>query len=151
MKLNWIPLVGISRFIRYIFQHMAQAAVAIIAKEKRILICQRKRNARYALKWEFPGGKVEQGESSLDCVKRELQEELSITINTFDRSESQINRYDDGGVFEVTYFFVSLFEGTPVNNAFEQIRWVTLDELRLLDMLEGNKPVVARMSEAMFR
>jgi 8-oxo-dGTP diphosphatase len=130
---------------------MTQAAVAILQKEKRILICQRKKTARYGLKWEFPGGKVEEGESFFDCVTREVNEELSITIDAFDRSESQVNRYDDGGVFEVMYFFVSRFEGTPVNNAFEQIRWVTLDELRSLDMLEGNKPLIARMSEAMFQ
>jgi 8-oxo-dGTP diphosphatase len=143
--------VGISWFIRYIFQDMTQAAVAILQKEKRILVCQRKKNARYALKWEFPGGKREEGETFFDCAKREVQEELSIAIDTFDRSESQINRYDDGGVFEVTYFFVSHFEGTPVNNAFEQIRWVTLEELRSLDLLEGNKPIVERMTETLFR
>jgi 8-oxo-dGTP diphosphatase len=129
---------------------MTQAAVAILQKEKRILICQRKKDARYALKWEFPGGKVEEGESFFECAKREVREELSITIDAFDRSESQINRYDDGGVFEVMYFFVSRFEGVPVNNAFEQIRWVTLDELRSLDILEGNKPLVSRMHEDMF-
>jgi 8-oxo-dGTP diphosphatase len=130
---------------------MTQAAVAILHKEDRILICQRKKEARYALKWEFPGGKVEKGEALFDCLKRELREELSITVETFDRSETQVNRFDDGGVFEVTYFFVSRFEGTPVNNAFHEIRWVTLGELRSLDILEGNKSVVARLSEAMFR
>jgi 8-oxo-dGTP diphosphatase len=129
---------------------MTQAAVAILQKEKRILICQRKKDARYALKWEFPGGKVEEGESFFECAKREVREELSIAIDAFDRSESQINRYDDGGVFEVMYFFVSRFEGVPVNNAFEQIRWVTLDELRSLDILEGNKPLVSRMDEDIF-
>jgi 8-oxo-dGTP diphosphatase len=130
---------------------MTQAAVAIIQKEKRVLICQRKKTARYGLKWEFPGGKVEEGESFFDCAKREVLEELSMTIETFDRSETQVHRYDDGGVFNVMFFFVSRFGGTPVNNAFEQIRWVTLDELRSLDILEGNRPVVARMSEAMFQ
>ena len=130
---------------------MTQAAVAIIQREKRILICQRKKTARYGLKWEFPGGKVEEGESFFDCLKRELREELSISVETFDRSESRINRYDDGGVFEVMYFFVSRLNGTPVNNAFEQIRWVTLQELRSLDILEGNKTVVARMNESMFQ
>ncbi|MCX6134996.1 MAG: (deoxy)nucleoside triphosphate pyrophosphohydrolase [Ignavibacteriales bacterium] len=130
---------------------MTRAAVAIIQNGKQILICQRKKTSRYGLKWEFPGGKVEEGESFFDCMKRELREELSIAVERFDRSESQISRYDDGGVFEVMYFFVSRFEGTPVNNAFEQIRWVTLPELRLLDILEGNKPIVSRMNEAIFQ
>ena len=130
---------------------MTQAAVAIIQKDKRILICQRRKNSRYGLKWEFPGGKVEPGESFFDCVKRELSEELSIVIQTSDRSESQVNRYDDGGIFEVMYFFVSKFDGTPVNNVFEQIRWVSLEELKSFDMLEGNKPIVERLTEAMFR
>jgi len=129
---------------------MTRAAVAIIQNGKRILICQRKKTSRYGLKWEFPGGKVEEGESFFDCVMRELREELSIAVEKFDRSESQVNRYDDGGVFEVMYFFVSRFEGTPVNKAFEQIRWVTLPELRSLDLLEGNKPIVARMDEGIF-
>jgi mutator protein MutT len=130
---------------------MIQAAVAIIQKERRILLCQRKKSSRYGLKWEFPGGKVEHGESFFDCVKRELREELSIIVENFDSQESQVNRYDDGGVFEVMYFFVSHFEGTPENNAFEQIRWVTLTELKALDILEGNKSVVARMTEALFQ
>jgi mutator protein MutT len=97
-------LVRISRFIRYVSQVLTQAAVAIAQKEKRILVCQRKKTARYGLKWEFPGGKVEEGESFFDCLKRELREELSITVETFDQSESQVNRYDDGGDFEVTFF-----------------------------------------------
>jgi 8-oxo-dGTP diphosphatase len=142
--------IGISRFIRYIFPPMVRAAVAILQQEKRVLICQRKKHSRYELKWEFPGGKVEVGESLLECLKRELREELSIEIDGVDRSESRVNRYGDGGDFEVSYFFVSRFTGTPTNNVFEQIRWVTLAELKTLDILEGNKPLVAHLNEAIF-
>jgi 8-oxo-dGTP diphosphatase len=145
-----ILIVGISWFIRYIFQHMTQAAVAIIRSKKRVLICQRKKNSRYGLKWEFPGGKVEEGESLFECLKRELREELSITVESFDRSEPHVNTYGDGAIFEVTYFHVSHFEGTPVNNAFEQMRWVTLEELQTLDLLEGNKLIVSRLTEEQF-
>ena len=84
-------------------------------------------------------------------MKRELREELSIVIGTVDGSELQINKYDDGGTFEVMYFFVSKFEGTPVNNVFEEIRWVPLGDLRCFDMLEGNRPIVDRLTEARFR
>ena len=83
-------------------------------------------------------------------LKRELREELSIDINDVDRTESQVNRYDDGGVFEVTYCYVSRFAGVPTNNTFEQIRWVTITELKALDILEGNKSVVANLSESLF-
>jgi 8-oxo-dGTP diphosphatase len=124
---------------------MTRAAVAIIQDAKGILVCQRKKGSRYELKWEFPGGKVEKGETTLDCLKRELREELSIDIDTVDRSESQVNRYDDGGEFEVTYFFVSQFGGKPINNVFEQIRWVTLVELKSLDILEGNRNIIDRL------
>jgi 8-oxo-dGTP diphosphatase len=129
---------------------MIHAAVAILSKDKRVLVCQRKKNVRYPLKWEFPGGKIESGESVLDCLKRELREELSIDINDVDRTESQVNRYADGGVFEVTYCYVSRLAGVPTNNAFEQIRWVTIDELKALDILEGNKSVVADLNESLF-
>ncbi len=145
-----IHIVGFPRFIRYIFAEMIRAAVAILSKDKRVFVCQRKKNTRYALKWEFPGGKIESGESALDCLKRELREELSIDINDVDRTESQVNRYDDGGVFEVTYCYVSRFAGIPTNNTFEQIRWVTITELKALDILEGNKSVVANLSESLF-
>ena len=141
------PVIGISWFIRYIFPPMIRAAVAILQQDKRILICQRKKNSRYELKWEFPGGKAEVGESLLECLKRELREELSIEIDGVDRSESHVNRYGDGGDFEVSYFFVTRFTGIPTNNVFEQIRWVTLAELKSLDILEGNKSLVARLED----
>ena len=140
-------VIGISWFIRYIFSPMIRAAVAILQQEKRILICQRKKNSRYELKWEFPGGKAEVGESLLECLKRELREELSIEIDGVDRSESHVTRYGDGGDFEVSYFFVTRFTGIPTNNVFEQIRWVTLAELKSLDILEGNKSLVARLED----
>jgi 8-oxo-dGTP diphosphatase len=145
-----LRIVGFPRRIRYILPTMTRAAVAILQRERKILICQRKRNSRYGLKWEFPGGKVEQGESLLECAKRELREELSVEIDSVDRSESQVNRYSDGGEFEVTYYYVSRFTGTPTNNVFEQIRWVSLSELKSLDILEGNRSIVENMNESIF-
>lgn len=129
---------------------MTRAAVAILRENGRVLVCQRKKNSRYELKWEFPGGKVEPGESSQDCVKRELREELSVHVETIGLMTTQVNRYDDGEVIEVTYCFVLGFTGKPVNNAFEEIRWVTLAELRSMDILEGNKSFVSKLDESIF-
>lgn len=121
-------------------------AVAILRRNGKILVCQRKRDARYGLKWEFPGGKLEPNETTVQCLQRELLEELSIRPLGIERIELQTSDYPDGGRFEVAYCFVSTFSGEPKNNVFEEIRWVTTEELKQLDILEGNKKFVAQLS-----
>ncbi|HEY4613501.1 MAG TPA: (deoxy)nucleoside triphosphate pyrophosphohydrolase [Bacteroidota bacterium] len=123
-----------------------RVAVAVMRRDGRILVCQRKKGARYELKWEFPGGKLEPGETALHCLERELREELSIQLLGIEKIELQTAVYDDGGRYEVAYCFVSRFSGEPTNNVFETVRWVSLDELRTLDILEGNKKFVAQLT-----
>lgn len=123
-----------------------RVAVAILRRNGKILVCQRKRDARYGLKWEFPGGKLEPNETTVQCLQRELLEELSIRPLGIERIELQTSDYPDGGRFEVAYCFVSTFSGEPKNNVFEEIRWVTTEELKQLDILEGNKKFVAQLS-----
>ncbi len=125
---------------------MTKVAVGILRRDGKILACQRKRGGRYQLKWEFPGGKLEPGESVEQCLARELKEELSITMHGVDHIEVESADYEDGGTFEVAYCNVTGFDGEPMNNVFEQIRWVTLKELRSLDNLEGNNDFIARMT-----
>jgi 8-oxo-dGTP diphosphatase len=128
---------------------MKQVAVGVIINKDRVLACQRKRDAKYPLKWEFPGGKLEQGETAEVAVVRELREELNIEAVV----ESELLRQDwtypngassssNDGAFRVFYFLIGKFSGTPVNNAFEQIRWVTPAELSGMDILEGNRRAV---------
>jgi 8-oxo-dGTP diphosphatase len=124
---------------------MTEVAVGVLRKANQILICQRKHGDRYALKWEFPGGKFEIGETIEQCLRRELREELSIEIHSIQRIETHAAYYEDGGMFNVSYCFVSGFDGEPQNNVFEQIRWATLGDIAAIDLLEGNKPFVAQL------
>jgi 8-oxo-dGTP diphosphatase len=124
---------------------MTEVAVGVIQMNNKILICQRKKGGRYELKWEFPGGKVESGETTEQCLRRELQEELSIEIHSIDRIQTEAAYYEDGGMFNVAYCFISRFQGEPQNNVFEQIRWVPLEELKHMDLLDGNKPFVVQL------
>ena len=126
---------------------MTLVAVGILQKNGKVLVCQRKKGSRYELKWEFPGGKVEKGETVQDCLKRELKEELSVTIRQVGRVEIQASHYEDGGTFEVHYCFVQHFDGEVGNNVFEQVRWVTPKELQDLDNLEGNSVIVKKLAE----
>jgi 8-oxo-dGTP diphosphatase len=125
---------------------MTEVAVGILRKSGKILICQRKRGGRYELKWEFPGGKLNTGETVEQCLRRELREELSIEIRSIERIHTESAYYEDGGLFNVSYCFVSGFDGVPENNVFEQIRWVTLNEMKEMDLLEGNKSFVATLN-----
>jgi ADP-ribose pyrophosphatase len=126
---------------------MTEVAVGILRKNGKILICQRKKGGRYEFKWEFPGGKLENGETTEQCLRRELREELSIEIHSIERIKTQAAYYEDGGIFSVAYCFLSGFEGEPQNNVFEQIRWVTLEELKHMDLLDGNKSFVSYLAQ----
>ncbi len=125
---------------------MTRVAVGIIRHDGTVLACQRKRGGRYELKWEFPGGKLEPGETVEQCLERELTEELSIRDVTVDRIEVQASEYADGGWFEVAYCHVAGFSGEITNNVFEDMRWVTPEELRKMDILEGNRDILNRLA-----
>ncbi len=128
---------------------MKEVAVGIILVDGKVLACQRRQNAKYPLKWEFPGGKIEPGETPKHALKRELHEELGIDAQIDAEFYRQEWVYAEGtdtpqrdGSFRVFYFLVKQFSGEPVNQAFEQIQWVRPRELAEFDILEGNKGAV---------
>lgn len=121
---------------------MVKVAVGIITINSQVLVCQRKKTVRYGLKWEFPGGKFEDGEAVEECLRRELREELSINAVIGEEFFRQQWTYADSGSFEVLYHLVPSYSGTIRNNIFEQIRWFSLSELARVDMLQGNKDAI---------
>jgi 8-oxo-dGTP diphosphatase len=124
---------------------MILVAVGIIIRNSSVLLCQRRSTARYGLKWEFPGGKIEDNEHAEDCLRRELEEELGITVE-IDRSyHRQSFQYPDSGSFDVSYYMIRKFVGELVNRVFETIRWVPVGELLNYDILEGNRDVVEKL------
>lgn len=129
---------------------MKEVSVGIITRGGKVLACQRKPNAQYPLKWEFPGGKVEPGESPRDALIRELQEELHIHAAVDGEFLCQEWTYGDAA-YRVHYYLIHSFNGTPVNKAFQETQWVEPGALLHMDILEGNrdaiKKLVARTSE----
>jgi len=117
---------------------LTTVVAAVIERDGRILIAQRKRTGQHPLKWEFPGGKVEPGEAPEAAVVRELEEELAIRA----RVEQEIMRYEyqyPGRTPIVLIFYrVVEFEGEPENLDFEQIAWVERGSLGDYDFLEGD-------------
>jgi 8-oxo-dGTP diphosphatase len=125
---------------------MIQVAVGIVERDGRVLVCQRKRGSRYELKWEFPGGKVKKGEDPKTSLKRELSEELNITAEVGQEIFQQRWIYPDHGEFQLHFFMVQEFAGELENQTFEQILWVSPEDLNKLDLLEGSRKVVRRIT-----
>ncbi len=121
---------------------MIQVAVGILLNDGAVLLCQRKADARYGLKWEFPGGKLEPGESPQHCLVRELYEELSIHATVGPLLHRNHAIYPDSGSFDVFYFQITSYTGAIVNRVFESFTWVPLRNLTSFDILEGNRDIV---------
>jgi 8-oxo-dGTP diphosphatase len=124
---------------------MIQVSAGIIIRDEMVLVCQRKKAARYPLQWEFPGGKREAGETPTECLHRELFEELAITAEVGPLFYTHSWNYPDSGSFEVFYFLILQYSGTLTNQAFERFEWIPLSDLMKIDMLEGNREVSAKM------
>jgi 8-oxo-dGTP diphosphatase len=111
-----------------------------------ILIGQRKPLGRHALKWEFPGGKVEPGEESRDALARELREELGIAARIGDEITRYDFSYSAGHITRLIFFQVTDFTGEPANLDFAQIAWVPRSRLPEYDFLEGDVAFVRELA-----
>ena len=125
---------------------IVEEVAAVIERAGLILIGQRKPRGRHALKWEFPGGKVEPGEAPRDALVRELREELGIEARIGEEIERYDFSYSAGNVTRLIFFRVTEFTGEPINLDFAQIAWVTGKDLPNYDFLEGDVEFVRRLA-----
>jgi 8-oxo-dGTP diphosphatase len=126
-------------------------AAGVIHKGGEILIGQRRLGDRHALKWEFPGGKVEFGETPQQALIRELTEELQIQAKIGPEIARYEHDYPSGSRVHLLFFAVIDFMGDPVARVFEEIKWVPLADLPLVDFLEGDVDFVRCLARGDFR
>jgi 8-oxo-dGTP diphosphatase len=119
---------------------------AVLEREGRILIGQRKRTGRHPFKWEFPGGKVEPGEDPRQALVRELREELAIDAIVGEEIDRYQVRYAAGPLTHLAFYRVTGFTGEPANLDFERIVWERPESLPDYDFLEGDLRFVARLA-----
>jgi 8-oxo-dGTP diphosphatase len=112
-----------------------------------VLICQRKPDQPMSLKWEFPGGKVEDGETSEQALARELNEELGIEAKIGRRVVGLKHRYRNGGTIDLQFFLVNEFTGALENRIFNDVRWSPLTNLTEYDFLAADLGLIRDLSE----
>jgi 8-oxo-dGTP diphosphatase len=104
-------------------------AAALIVRSGEVLIGQRRPDQPMALLWEFPGGKIEAGESPEQALARELDEELGIRAVIGPRVTRVRHNYRHGGAVDLQFFAVHEFTGKIESRIYQQVRWVRLEDL----------------------
>jgi len=117
-------------------------AAALILREDTVLICQRRPDQPMALKWEFPGGKIEPGETPEQALARELNEELGIHAQIGPFVVHILHTYRNGGAVDLQFFAVHSFEDELVNHIFNDMRWVHFKDLPGYDFLAADRGLI---------
>lgn len=125
--------------------NMTVVVAAIIERGGLVLVCRRREDGAHPLKWEFPGGKVELGESPEDALRRELREELGIAAEIGGEITRYEYAYPGKAPILLVFYRVAEFTGEPANLVFHEIRWEAGKLLRDYDFLEGDVDFVRRL------
>lgn len=112
-----------------------------------ILVCQRRPDQPMSLKWEFPGGKIEAGETAKQALSRELEEELGIAAVIGPRVAQIRHRYRNGGTIDLQFFTVRQFDGELSNRIFNAMVWAPLSALPTYDFLAADLGLIRDLSE----
>jgi 8-oxo-dGTP diphosphatase len=121
-----------------------RVTAGILERDGRILIARRKPGRHMADRWEFPGGKIEPGETPEQSLVRELEEELDLRVRV-GRLLCRTVYEDDGVSLELLVYRVDSFDGTPVLREHGEIRWVAPGELRSFELADSDRRVVEEL------
>lgn len=122
---------------------------AVIIDEGKILCAQRNKAKSLALKWEFPGGKIEANETAQEALKREIEEEMRCQIEVKEEVDHTVHEYDFG-IVHLTTFISEITEGELILTEHEQIKWLYPHEIKRLDWAPADIPAIEKLSKMTF-
>ena len=125
---------------------MTEVVAALIWQDDKFMICQRPAHKVRALLWEFVGGKVETGETKVQALIRECQEELAITLSVGDVFMDVVHEYPDIAV-HLTLFNAIIAEGVPQKLEHNDIRWITVDEIDDFEFCPADEEILNRIKQ----
>jgi 8-oxo-dGTP diphosphatase len=129
---------------------MIQVVAAILERDGKILICRRRPEQSHGLQWEFPGGKVEAGETPEQALARELQEELGIAGAQGSQIAGYHYAYPGKNAIALFFFRVHSYSGEPQNLIFHEMRWESAATLGHFDFVEGDREFLRGMAAGVY-
>ena len=126
---------------------MIHVTAAIIRSNGKILICRRGEGGNCAHLWEFPGGKIEAGETSFQCIVREIQEELSLEIKPLHVVDEYAYSYPDKDIM-FTFIESEIVSGELQPLVHEEICWVVPEELTNFEWCSADTRIVNKLADA---
>ena len=119
---------------------------ALIEREGKLLLARRPEGKALAGKWEFPGGKVDPGESSESCLRREIEEELGCQVEVGAALSPVVHPYP-GGSIELIPFRCTILSGEPQPLEHAEITWLEPRAVREMDLAEADEPILEEYLE----
>jgi len=125
---------------------MISVTAAIIKHDGRILIAKRSSTSSQPNKWEFPGGKIEPGETPEECLKRELWEEFEINVTVGNFFAESVYTYQHGSIKLISY---RVFTNDDINilNAHDAVQWVSANQLLEYDLAPADIPIAKELAK----
>ena len=121
-------------------------AIAVIVRDGRILICQRPANTTLGGLWEFPGGKIEAGETPEECLARELKEELNIEVLVGEFCTEVTHAYGNKHI-NLKAYYCTIVGGEIKVSVHDKYKWVRLMDLLGYDLLPADVPIARKVME----
>ena len=120
-----------------------EVTAAIIFDNDRFLICQRPEGKNCELLWEFPGGKIEAGETGESCIIRECQEELGIIVGDVQYFESVTQEYSDRTI-HLSFYIAKIISGRLERREHFALDWITYDDTTRYNFCAADKQMLER-------
>lgn len=124
---------------------MIKVVAAILEKEDKILIAKKREGKPLAGLWEFPGGKIEEGETPEESLVRELMEEMNIKVRVNEYVGESIYDYGDGKVISLKGFTAEIIEGDIKLTDHDEYKWVTLEEICNYRIAPADIPLISKI------
>jgi len=125
---------------------MKKVTAAIIKDENRLLIAKRHSKDPLGGKWEFPGGKIEPGETPQECLVREIKEELGVEVKIGPFYDDNVYSSQDHDI-HLLFYWAEVINGEVISVVHDDLKWTTIEELVNFDFAPADIPIVKRLEK----